>query len=190
MDLGANDRQRLLRLARCSIQDALHHDGSLARALSETQNDPALSERRGVFVTLKLQEPENVGGMERLRGCIGHLAPEATLVDAVVELAPRAAFEDPRFAPLERGELLRVRISISILTPPRRLDDVDQLELGRDGVQLVQGPRHSVFLPQVAAEQGWSVTQLLDQLALKAGMPRDGWRDAERSSFRAEVFSE
>jgi AmmeMemoRadiSam system protein A len=190
MALGANDGQQLLRLARCAIQDALQQDGSLSRAMNETQINAALRERRGVFVTLKLQEPENEQNVERLRGCIGNLAPEATLVDAVIDLAPRAALEDPRFAPLERGELQQVRISISILTPTRPLNRVDQLELGRDGVQLVQGQRRSVFLPQVAAEQGWSVTQLLDQLALKAGLPRDGWRDAELSSFRADVISE
>lgn len=190
MQLGDSDRQQLLRLARCSIQDALHHDGSLARALGETRISPPLHERRGLFVTLKLRDPEHTRPVERLRGCIGNLAPDTRIVDAVLDLAPRAAFEDPRFTPLEQGELPLVRISISILSPPRRLADIDELELGRDGVQLVHGSRRAVFLPQVAVEQGWTVKQLMDQLTLKAGLPRGDWRDAELSSFRAEAFSE
>ena len=66
----------------------------------------------------------------------------------------------------------------------------DVIEPGRDGVLLEKGPRKAVFLPQVATEQGWGRRELLEHLALKAGLPRDGWRDASFSVFRAEVFGE
>jgi AMMECR1 domain-containing protein len=57
-------------------------------------------------------------------------------------------------------------------------------------VDLRRGTAHSVFLPQVAAEHGWGVEQLLRQLALKAGLAEDGWRDAELRVFQGERFGE
>jgi AMMECR1 domain-containing protein len=45
-------------------------------------------------------------------------------------------------------------------------------------------------LPQVAVEQGWSVGELLEHLARKAGLPADAWRSAALSVFRSENFGE
>jgi AMMECR1 domain-containing protein len=44
----------------------------------------------------------------------------------------------------------------------------------------------------VAAEQGWSRTELLDNLAQKAGLASGAWRDkrAKLLTFRADVFDE
>jgi len=48
----------------------------------------------------------------------------------------------------------------------------DAVQPGRDGVVLRVGERSAVFLPQVATEQGWNRTELLDNLARKAGLPK------------------
>ena len=58
------------------------------------------------------------------------------------------------------------------------------------GLQLVRGPNRSVFLPQVPVEQGWDTARYLEQLALKAGLPKDGWRGAELSTFETINFGE
>jgi AmmeMemoRadiSam system protein A len=108
----------------------------------------------------------------------------------VVELAPKAALHDPRFSPVDKDELPATRLEISVLAAPRPLVDARDLVLGRDGVELKKGSAHAVFLPQVAPEHGWDRNKLLQQLALKAGLPEDGWRDAELSVFRGEVFGE
>lgn len=47
-----------------------------------------------------------------------------------------------------------------------------------------------MFLPQVAPEQRWGVFELLEHLALKAGLPRNGWKEARLAVFEAEVFGE
>ena len=47
-----------------------------------------------------------------------------------------------------------------------------------------------MFLPQVALEQGWDTRALLEHLALKAGLKKDAWKDADLYAFEAEVFSE
>jgi AMMECR1 domain-containing protein len=48
------------------------------------------------------------------------------------------------------------------------------------------------LLPQVATERKWSGQRLLEETCVKAGLPRDAWRDPETEvfGFTAEVFSE
>mgnify|MGYP001820560828 CR=1 FL=1 len=186
------DRRSLLRLARSSIRDAIERDGCLARLLDETRITPEMRVRRGLFVTLKSKVDgsgaERAGG--RLRGCIGTMSSDRPLYETVIDTAPKAALADPRFPPLTGDELDGVRISLSVLSPMSRIDDIDDLLIGRDGLQLVKGSRRAVFLPQVPVEQRWDRGRYLEQLALKAGLPRDGWRGAELSVFEAELFGE
>jgi AmmeMemoRadiSam system protein A len=187
--LGAAERRTLLTLARSAIADRLGDDGSLERARGTAEITPALQEVRGAFVTLR--GPERVpGGTFVLRGCIGTVFPEEPLHDNVVHNAVHAAFDDPRFPPVEPAELVALTIEISALTPMRSVTDPETIETGRHGVHLEHGAHRAVFLPQVATEQGWTRRDLLEHLALKAGLPRDGWRDAVLQVFEAEVFGE
>jgi AMMECR1 domain-containing protein len=85
-----------------------------------------------------------------------------------------------------------IEIEISVLTPMVPVPGPDAIVPGRDGVVLRAGGRSAVFLPQVATEQGWGRTELLDNLALKAGLPAGAWRgkDASFLTFQADVFGE
>ena len=184
-----DEQQSLLRLARASIQQAIGGGRALESRLEQTQLTPGLREPRGAFVSLK-QPPKEGQRKESLRGCIGCMIGREALYRTVINLASKAAFNDPRFPPLVADELPRVRIEISALTPMRPLGNADDLVLGRDGVHLSQGAASAVFLPQVALEHGWTVDVLLRQLALKASLPQDGWREADLEVFTAEVFGE
>lgn len=134
---------------------------------------PGASERHGVFVTL------TIGG--ELRGCIGTLSAEESVVEGVTRHALNAAFHDPRFPPLSPEEFAVVAIEVSILTEPRPLrfsgpaDLLDRLRPGKDGVILTGGYRSATFLPQV-----WSqlpeATSFLSHLCRKAGLAPDAWR--------------
>lgn len=144
---------------------------------------PALPPHAGVFVTL-LTEGE-------LRGCIGSLDPGQPLGDAVVGCAISAA-TDPRFLPLEPGELRSTRIEISILGPGRRIRSEDEIRVGIDGVRVSCGSRRGLLLPQVAPRLGWTARRLVEETCLKAGLPADAWRSTEAvvEAFPAEVFGE
>jgi hypothetical protein len=117
------------------------------------------------------------------------MEPKRPLIEAVASVAVSAALHDPRFPPLTEPELERVRISISVLGAMHPAT-VDQIVVGRHGVQLERGDRRSVFLPQVATEQGWSRERLLTELAVKAGLPGHAWRDATFRIFESEAFAE
>jgi AmmeMemoRadiSam system protein A len=185
LDIPRGVQMILLRLARTSIQDAILKDGSLEAALSKVELTPPLLLTMGLFVTLR-----EAGGERRLRGCIGTMSSAKPLYRTVIATAPKAALEDPRFSPLGEDELPEMHISLSVLSPPQPLDDLEELVLGRDGLQLERGAYRSVFLPQVAPEQGWNRQQFLERLAMKAGLPKDGWRQASLFTFRALLFEE
>ena len=67
------------------------------------------------------------------------------------------------------------------------LGGVEEVVLGRDGLYLEATGRSSVFLPQVPVEQGWDLQTYLAELAMKAGLPADGWKSGRLYRFTAEI---
>jgi AmmeMemoRadiSam system protein B/AmmeMemoRadiSam system protein A len=177
--LTGEQKQALLAFARNSILQYLETETTpLFR-----RDDPAFMEKQGAFVTLKKHG--------ELRGCIGNMTPDLPLYQVVSRMALSAAFHDSRFSRLSLTELKDVKIEISVLTPYRRVESVDQIRVGQDGVLLKRSGRSAVFLPQVAPEQGWTRNEMLDNLCRKAGLASDCWKqEAEFHTFQAIIFSE
>ncbi len=142
----------------------------------------SMTVRRAAFVTLRKHG--------ELRGCIGNMTEDRPLGTVIGAMALQAAFNDPRFEPLNQAEMSEIEIEISVLTPFSEVRSADEIVLGRDGVILRKGNRQAVFLPQVATETGWSKETFLDQLCFKAGMRAGEWKEAKLLTFQAEVFSE
>ena len=183
--LTAGEKGYLLDVARLAIEAAVKDQdppdtGALAQ-MAEIDLAPRLNTKRGAFVTLHLQD--------RLRGCIGYIEGRVSLLQAVARNARAAALEDPRFPPVNRGELAHLEIEISALTPLRPVARTEDIVIGRHGILLEKQGRKSVFLPQVAIEQGWDLETTLGHLAQKAGLgPADWQEDARFRVFEAEVF--
>jgi len=177
-------RQTLLELARATLSSRLV--GGDEPSWSE---DPDFLGQRAVFVTLTIEG--------KLRGCIGNLVATAPLWQSVQHNALSAAFHDHRFDALTREELERVKIEISVLTPPQPLrhsggqDLLDTLRPGLDGVILRKDGRSATLLPQVW-EQLRTAETFLDHLCLKAGLPQKSWEDEDVSiqTYQVESFSE
>lgn len=154
--------------------------GTLARLIEEMP--PALMRPAGTFVTLKRQ-----GG---LRGCIGTLGQQTPLFRAVLENGVNAARHDRRFLPVTPDELGDLEVEVSVLTAPRPIADPDAFRVGEQGVILKKDGRQALFLPEVAAEQGWDREATLTHLARKAGLPADAWRNgAELQVFESEKLA-
>ncbi len=180
--------QYLVSLARQSIEGYLA-DG---RKVSPARADGALSEKRGVFVTLETHPSHE------LRGCIGYPMPIKELALSVVDCALSAAFEDPRFPPVESAELPKLVVEVSVLSVPEVLrvkrpeEYVKKIKVGRDGLIMHYGYSSGLLLPQVPVEWNWNEEEFLCQVCEKAGLPRNMWQSpsAKISSFGAQVFSE
>ncbi|WP_435626338.1 AmmeMemoRadiSam system protein A [Candidatus Ferrigenium straubiae] len=156
----------LLPIARAAISRALN----MPCAVDETA--PWLSEHGACFVTLT-QDGE-------LRGCIGTLQAHRSLLADVKGNAVSAAMHDPRFMPLDAGELDFTTVEISLLSPTTAMDVLDeadalaQMRPGVDGIVFQCGHYRSTFLPQVW-EHFPQPRDFLAMLKRKAGLPDDFW---------------
>jgi len=177
----------LLSVARQTIEQELF--GRKKSEKPERDLPAIFRERRGTFVTLTIQ-----GG---LRGCIGHIIPQESLIEGITVNPINAAFRDPRFRPLNGAEGKNVKIEISILTEPEPLSYTDaddllkKLRPGVDGVIIKKGRHQATFLPQVW-EQLPKKKEFLGHLCLKAGLDGDAWRqgDLEVSTYQVQAFEE
>jgi len=104
----------------------------------------------------------------------------------------RAALEDSRFVSVTRDEVDGLSIEISVLTPFHRINDVNEIEVGKHGLYIVRGASRGLLLPQVATQYGWDRTRFLEHTCIKSGLPESAWRDPQTViyTFEAEVFSE
>jgi uncharacterized protein (TIGR00296 family) len=100
-----------------------------------------------------------------------------------------SASHDRRFDPIKPDELDQMEIEISVLSPLKKADSVDEIELGKHGIYIKQGNNSGTFLPQVAAKTGWSIEDFLGHCSRdKAGLGWEGWKTAEVFVYEAIVF--
>ena len=178
-DLDFTDEERALmkEMVRESIESKL-----FGRKEKPRQVPPKLREKMGAFVCLKTHG--------QLKGCIGHIKGFLPLDETVREMAKQAAFYDPRFAPLDADEWKETEIEISVLTPMRKIADIEEIEVGVHGLYVEKGVDTGLLLPQVAVEYGWDRRTFLENACMKAGLPKDAWksRAANIYIFSADVF--
>jgi AmmeMemoRadiSam system protein A len=178
-----NDQQKktLLKVARDTVEAIIMRQ----KIPPPQSDDPELNAQCGCFVTLK--------NRDRLRGCIGRFISDGPLIELVAEMAKASATGDPRFFadPISAGELEKLDIEVSVLSPLKLTDDPLSQRLGVDGIYIKKGRASGCFLPQVATETGWSKEEFLSYCcAHKAGLAADAWKDPETEVylFTAEVF--
>jgi AmmeMemoRadiSam system protein A len=184
MSNGSNEytqeeKKQLLQLARNTIETFLTKG---SKTYPETDN-PKFLENRGVFVTLHSHGD--------LRGCIGYPLPVKPLIEAIVDNAVSASTEDPRFVPVTPKELKDIDIEISVLTVPRKVKGIEEVEVGRDGIIISKGFMKGLLLPQVPVEQGWNLEEYISYGCMKANLPEDEWqRGVDIETFQGVVFGE
>ncbi len=148
----------------------------------------------GPRVTSRLEEPRgafvSVHKGEELRGCIGVIEGVRPLHETVRKMATQAAFNDPRFDSLSPSELNEIQVEISVLSPLRKVEDVNEIQVGKHGLWVQKGTQTGVLLPHVATQQGWNRMEFLEWTCRKAGMPSGAWKDSDTEIyvFTAETF--
>jgi AmmeMemoRadiSam system protein B/AmmeMemoRadiSam system protein A len=175
--LNKSEQQELLKLAKNSVEQAVV-SGKIPPA--ENSESVTLQTERGAFVTLEINN--------QLRGCIGYTAPILPLSETVQQVAVKAALDDPRFPPVRKQELDKLEYSISVLSPFLHIRNTNEIVVGKHGLLIKRGRSEGLLLPQVATEQGWARTTFLEHTCLKAGLPRDSWKDPECDIFLFSAF--
>jgi AmmeMemoRadiSam system protein B/AmmeMemoRadiSam system protein A len=175
--LNYKEKAELLQIARSAVDLFVKEN----KRLDIQPQNPSLLTKKGVFVTLKKQG--------YLRGCVGFFEPIFPLYEAVIQAAIYAASKDVRFPPVAPGELGKIKIEISILSPFKKIDNPRLVEVGKHGLMISQGANKGLLLPQVPVENHWSRTTFLQMACQKAGLPDNAWKTgADVFIFEAEVF--
>ena len=179
-ELNTHEKQTLLAIAR----QAIVHGVQTGQEYIEPREEKTLNQRNGCFVTIKQNQ--------QLRGCIGNFQSELPLFKEVAQMAQASASKDPRFYPLKKEDLTNFNLEISVLSPLRKIEDIEEIEVGKHGIYIEKSFYRGVLLPQVATEHKWGRQTFLKQTCIKAGLPTDAWEaeDAEIYVFSAQVFGE
>ena len=159
----------LLSVARAAISQAL------GLPFDETSEQADwLQEKAACFVTLSQNG--------QLRGCIGTLEAQRSLLEDVKANAIATALKDTRFPPLSSEELNETDIEVSLLSPMQALsfaneeEALTQLRPGIDGVVFACGQYRSTFLPQVWQQLPDTKT-FIAHLKQKAGLSPGFWAE-------------
>ena len=174
----ATDRGTLLGIARDAIDAHVTGSSRMRTATGDLALRP-----RGAFVTIHHRG--------ELRGCIGHIEADSPLVRVIAQCAVAACSSDPRFPPVDAGELPDIDVELSVLGPLEPILRPDEIDIGRHGLLVSRASRRGLLLPQVATERNWDALTFLAQACRKAGLPADAWKNgASLWRFDAEVFGE
>ncbi len=180
-ELSPELQRKLLQIARDTIERYI-----LTRVKPDDikASEPELQQKAGAFVTITTHG--------RLRGCIGHIEGVQPLYKTIMDMAIAAATQDPRFPPMREDELAAMHLEISVMTPLRRVEGVEEIEVGAHGIVMRHGFRSGLLLPQVATEHHWDRETFLEHTCMKAGLSPHDWQDpkTEIYIFSAHVFHE
>ena len=175
LNITEKEGQILVQLAYLTISERLGKQLPDAdnTILKQALLEPVFEAVGGTFVTLKKNQ--------NLRGCIGNLVSNMTIVEGVRSNATSAAFNDYRFKALSVDELESIDVEVSVLTTPKKLDYTNwqdlltKIRVDTDGVILRKGGSSATFLPQVWRQLP-NAESFLSQLCLKAGLSNDAWK--------------
>lgn len=149
----------LVRYARAKLRE--HLGGPKATAPSGAWCDVPTA----TFVSL------HWAGNGQLQGCIGTLEPDRALVEDVASNAVAAGTRDPRMKPCVLGDIDKLDIELSILSPLEAIGGETDIRVGTDGIVLYAAGRRATFLP-VMWDRLRDVPTFMAELKYKAGLPR------------------
>lgn len=178
-ELKNETKKELLKIARKAIEE------EILRGIKITPPDiEELKVKKGAFVTIRVNS--------ELRGCIGYVVPIRSLGETVIDCAIAAATEDHRFPPITPKEIPKMKLEISVLSPLKKIKDIQEIEVGKHGIMITHGLSRGLLLPQVAVEYNWDRITFLEHTCWKAGLDKNAWKDKDTiiEIFSAEVFSE
>lgn len=174
-------KNKLLELSRNCITETYNKKSKFIPA--EDSFPEELHQIVGAFVSLKVEG--------KLRGCIGNFESSKPLYQLIPELTLSSAKQDSRFLPVNSREIKDICIEISVLGSLIKIDNINQIVLGKHGIYIKKENSKGTFLPQVAVDFGWTLEEFLGRCSRdKAGLGYSGWKDADIYIYEAKVFKE
>ena len=158
MSKETEDRYRAL--ARSSLEYTISKGGDMP--FPDGLPDDMLKNKAGVFVTLYKDE--------RLRGCIGTIAPTTSCIaKEIIRNAVSAGLSDTRFDPVASTELPYLTYKVDVLSAPEPISGPEELDVRRYGVIVSSGHRRGLLLPNLEGVD--TVEEQISIARRKAGIP-------------------
>ena len=177
--LTQKEKNELLAIAKLSLYEATLNNKKIS--IDESKISQRLKKPLGAFVTLYKDS--------KLRGCVGRFEPNQALYSVVVDMAIAASRDDSRFKKVSKDELNKISIEVSVLTPRKRIDSIDEIVMGKHGIYIKKGSKNGTYLPHVASQMNWDVNEFVKSCATeKAGLKETEIKDAELFIYEAIVF--
>ncbi|HCX65842.1 MAG TPA: AMMECR1 domain-containing protein [Eubacteriaceae bacterium] len=184
---ATGEKDEWVQLAKASIQaycdekEALDYSRYKERLEQSEEGEKRLK-------TLEILEKQQAGAFVsihkqgELRGCIGTLMPVTdNLAREIIRNAIEASAYDPRFEPIQSGELDDLQVKVDVLGKPEKISSADQLDVKKYGIIVEKGHRKGVLLPDLEGID--TVEEQIRIAKIKAGI------EAEEvvSMYRFEV---
>jgi AmmeMemoRadiSam system protein A len=177
--LNDEEKRALKEIARLALTEAVIHDKKIQ--IDITKIPKKFKENLGAFVTLHKDG--------KLRGCIGRFEPNQPLYDVIIDMSISASRYDNRFSPVTPNELENIDIEISVLTPRKKVNSIDDVVVGKNGIYIEYGSYNGTYLPQVASDMKWNAQEFVRSCCVeKAGIPPEHCKDATLYVYEAIVF--
>jgi AmmeMemoRadiSam system radical SAM enzyme/AmmeMemoRadiSam system protein B/uncharacterized protein (TIGR00296 family) len=182
-NLSYDDKLKLLSLSRLILnRKVLLNDKSINIKYKNISNN--LKQKLGCFVTLTNTKIKN-----NLRGCIGLFNPNYYLIDTIKNVTI-SSYNDDRFNNITKDELLDINIEISILTPFKKISNIDDIIIGKHGIYIEKDGKSGTYLPQVILDTKWNIDETLGNCSLKAGLKWDDWKTSNIYVYESIIFDE
>jgi len=141
-----------------------------------------LDKQQGVYVTILVEG--------KIAAMAGRVRVRVPLHKAIADMAAQATEHAVESKALSLRQLKNSEIRISVLSPLERVQSFEEIETGTHGLMIKLDMHTGLLLPMEAIEHGWDTTQFLEQVCLKAGLPKSSYKDkfAEIYKFTAENF--
>ncbi len=182
VEFSDDEAAQIIAYARSMVESVLR--GEAAPQLSPSL---AVAPAYGAYVTLRRS------GL--LRACRGRFGGVGPLLEVLGSAACDTATSDPRFPTIVRAELPWLSVEVSLMYAPTIVaaegeERLQSVVVGRHGLVINHPRGRGLLLPQVATEAGWNAITFLENVCLKAGLPRTAWREPESQlmTFQARIL--
>ena len=156
-----------------------------AKLKDEEYSPPALKDmkfQRGAYVTITVGgEPKGMAGRVKIR---------EPLYQAVADMAGAAATQGIESHALTEADLDLIEVKLFILSRIELVNDFSTINIGLHGLMIKLDMHSAIYFPSELTEKSWDRKQSLEWLCLKAGLPKNSYKDkfAQIFKFAAQEF--
>ncbi|WP_018249321.1 AmmeMemoRadiSam system protein A [Orenia marismortui] len=170
------NESEVVKLARQAVEEYIKNRNIID---PPSKIDPELADRAGVFVSIYKNG--------NLRGCIGTTNPtQANISREIIKNSLSAAFEDPRFEPVNLNEIDELTYSVDILGEAEIIENIESLNPNKYGVIVRKGERAGLLLPNLEGVD--NVKKQVEIAKRKAGISKED-NDIELMRFTVTRYN-